>query len=112
MISKFQDELLIAIEDWADAYRRDDLSVREDRKKLESLIDRACDRTDVLCAICLDNVTNFPPGPGEPNINTYKKALELACEWISHDWHGPGDDDPKYWIAQASQLSDANSYNK
>lgn len=37
------------------------------------------DRTDVLCAMCQIDITNYPPAPEEPNIDIYKKALELAC---------------------------------
>jgi hypothetical protein len=46
-MTKFQQELEIAIDDWADSYRRNDVSVHQDRQKLESLISRAVDRKSI-----------------------------------------------------------------
>lgn len=92
-MTKFQEELKAAIDlysDWKASvlYYHEvdyhDIAWMEREKdkawqKLESFIARCVDRQEALCGVCQYNLDNHPPGPGEPNIFTYKKALELAC---------------------------------
>jgi hypothetical protein len=93
-MNTFQQELrkLIFDSDWDD-----DLVMQ----KLESLISQAVNRQEALCGICQYNLDNYPPGPGELNIDVYKKALELACAEIEglHFVYGKQDRDySQYWI--------------
>ena len=106
MTSKFQQELREAIKHWGTSLAINARSEEEDWKAVESLISQAVKRSEAECVICLSNLKNYPLGPGEPNIDVYKKALELACEHIEPMGTDDARVNTQYWIDLAEKEND------
>jgi hypothetical protein len=109
-MTKFQTELKEAIFEVLEAEKNDLRMNASERKYMCNL---AHQHLESLIARCVDkNETEYPPAPGELNIDDYKKALQLACERIQEDGLVIGLDGtpyltgtikPEYWIEKAQE---------